>query len=82
MSSYIISACCYYKLQKLVQLNQNATHDVYILQIPDKYPHWMQNPNRPSYESQKLLGKMFDRVQQHPINKKLQELLLLQDNNP
>jgi hypothetical protein len=52
------------------------------LQIPDQYPHWLNNSNKDSYHSETMLGQMYDRVQQHPINKQLQDQLLTQENDP
>lgn len=42
----------------------------------------MERTQRESEHSKSILGKMYDRVTPHPINKQLQEQQLLQDNQP
>lgn len=44
-----------------------------LLQIPTEYPHWMEKKGRKMYESTTVLGKMYDRVMQHPLTKHLME---------
>lgn len=51
-------------------------------QVPDSYPHWLANNNKDAYHSDKLLGQMYDRVLEHPINKQLLQTELQQQNDP
>jgi len=74
--------------QSLVLKAEDGVHSYFtfialrMVQVPDKYPHWMQKQDKESEHSDKVLGQMYDRVQQHPINKQLQEQELVQANDP
>jgi hypothetical protein len=41
--------------------------------MPESYPHFMEKKDKPSYESKKVLGQMYDRVLAHPVTKHLEE---------
>jgi hypothetical protein len=43
------------------------------VQRPERFPAFMQNKDQQSYESSKVLGRMYDRVLAHPVTKHLQE---------
>jgi hypothetical protein len=59
-----------------------ASAACWALQIPDQYPHWLNNTNKGSYHSGTILGQMYDRVEQHPINRQLQDKLLAKEMEP
>jgi hypothetical protein len=44
-----------------------------VLQMPQRYPHFMEKKDKQSYESTKVLGQMYDRVLAHPVTKHLLE---------
>lgn len=65
---FIVACVC-------VQQNHGKHYDArlnylwYLSQIPSEYPHWMEKNNKMQYHSETTLGKMYDRVIQHPLSK-------------
>ena len=39
--------------------------------VPEEYPHWLERRDKKSYQSDRVLGLIYDRVSVHPLNMKL-----------
>jgi hypothetical protein len=52
-----------------------------MVQKPDKFPHWMEKADKPSYKSETVLGQLYDQVVQHPVAQEVMHYYAVVDAN-